>query len=196
MPSFWGTAPNLNFAVNRLNHSYTLLNRIVSVIQGITGGLQGGSGAAAPNANVEKGVQWAIAIANDDSHGYSQSVRWGPSYDCSSFITSAMRQGGFNIGGGTGVYTGNMIEYFTAAGFTWHPAPANRRLPASMLRRGDIMLNTGHHTQMYIGNNQDVNAGSTKNGIYVTSHNEYYTYGSPQGWDGFLRYEKTVEHVQ
>ena len=196
MPSFFGKVPNLNYAVNRLNGNYSLLERAVGVIKGILNNVQGGSGAAAPNADVEKGVQWAIAIANDDSHGYSQSVRWGPSYDCSSFMTSAMRQAGFNIGGGEGVYTGNMIEYFTAAGFTWHPAPANRHLPASILQRGDIMLNTRHHTQMYIGNNQDVNAGSTKSGIRVVSHNEYYTYGSPQGWDGYLRYEKKVKHVQ
>ena len=29
---------------------------------------------------IDNAVQWATDIANDDSHGYSQSVRWGPHY--------------------------------------------------------------------------------------------------------------------
>lgn len=32
---------------------------------------------------IEKAVQWAVGIAADNSHGYSQQTRWGPSYDCS-----------------------------------------------------------------------------------------------------------------
>ena len=28
---------------------------------------------------IDNAVQWATDIANDDSHWYSQDVRWGPS---------------------------------------------------------------------------------------------------------------------
>ena len=34
---------------------------------------------------IDNAVQWATDIANDDSHWYSQDVRWGPHYDCSYF---------------------------------------------------------------------------------------------------------------
>ena len=35
---------------------------------------------------IEKAVEWAISIANDNSHGYDQAHRDGPDYDCSSLI--------------------------------------------------------------------------------------------------------------
>ena len=38
---------------------------------------------------IEKAVTWALAIANDNTHGYDQQYRWGPDYDCSSLIISA-----------------------------------------------------------------------------------------------------------
>lgn len=59
--------------------------------------------------SIESAVQWAINKANDNSCGYSQAanLRWGPSYyDCSSFVITALKNAGFNVGGAT--YTGNM----------------------------------------------------------------------------------------
>ena len=41
---------------------------------------------------VESAVQWAIGIANDNSHGYDQGSRWGPDYDCSSLLITAYQQ--------------------------------------------------------------------------------------------------------
>ena len=41
---------------------------------------------------IEKAVTWALAIANDNTHGYDQQYRWGPDYDCSSLIISAWQQ--------------------------------------------------------------------------------------------------------
>ena len=43
---------------------------------------------------VEQAISWAISIANDNSHGYSMTSRWGPDYDCSSFVISAFRNAG------------------------------------------------------------------------------------------------------
>lgn len=153
----------------------------ISLVDNIIGNLVGGSGAVAPNASVEAAVQWGVNEVQSRYITYSQSNRWGPnSYDCSSFVITMFRKGGFDVNAS---YTGDMRAGFEALGFVWHPG---RTLPASMLQRGDILLNESAHTQVYIGNNQDVNCGSTP--ARIVSHNERYTYGGHNGWDGFLRY--------
>lgn len=136
---------------------------------------------------IEKAVQWALDTAADDSHGYSQSVRWGPDYDCSSFVISAYKAAGFNVG--NAVYTGNMKSELTAHGFAWSTN-------LSGLKRGDILLvhnDNRQHTELYLGNNKNVGAHSSENGgiygragdqtgreISVTNY-----YDAP--WEGFLR---------
>lgn len=45
----------------------------------------------------EQAVQWALAIAEDSDHGYSQAVRTGPDYDCSSFVAAAYANAGVDI---------------------------------------------------------------------------------------------------
>ncbi|MBE6472905.1 MAG: hypothetical protein E7Z99_04895 [Coriobacteriaceae bacterium] len=139
------------------------------------------------DALIEKAVQWAIDTANDDSHGYSQSVRWGPDYDCSSFVISAYKAAGFNVG--NAVYTGNMKSELTAHGFVWSTN-------LSGIKRGDILLvhnDDRQHTELYLGNNRNVGAHSSENGgiygragdqtggeISITNY-----YSAP--WEGFLR---------
>ena len=56
----------------------------------------------------QKAVQWAVDTANDQSHGYSQQNRWGPDYDCSSFVLSAFKAAGADTGNAT--YTGNLSD--------------------------------------------------------------------------------------
>ena len=44
-------------------------------------------------------VDWAVSIAKDDKHGYSQPNRGGdPDYDCSSFVWAALHHAGFDVG--------------------------------------------------------------------------------------------------
>lgn len=170
--------------------SKVLINLKVSIadISGLVtavGGILGGSGASSPDASVEKAVKWMIDKAQSNRITYSQSNRnlknpSGTSYDCSSFVITGFTQGGFNINAS---YTGDMRSGFEAAGFKWHDADSNGSLPANVLQRGDILLNTARHTQVYIGNNQDVNCGSTP--ARVMSHVSRYSNG---GWNGFLRY--------
>ena len=141
----------------------------------------------AASSKIEKALQWAINIANDNSHGYSQSNRWGPDYDCSSFVISALKAAGIDTGNAT--YTRNMRSNLTAHGFKWIPWSSISN--ASNLQRGDILLNEAHHTEFYLGNNKDVAShgyyGHTETGdqtgreICVSS---YYYYP----WDGVLRY--------
>jgi len=152
---------------------------------------------------VEDAVQWAIAIAADESHGYTQTnpTRWeGIDYDCGSFVYTAFRTGGgFNlpdaqaeIAAGNAVYTKTFIKYFTACGFEWLPGLGNN---AAQLQRGDILLNIENHVEIYIGNNQNVGAHYNEiGGIYGgqlgdQSGNEisvgpWYAYP----WDGVLRW--------
>ena len=89
---------------------------------------------------VEKAIAWALRIANDPTHGYDQTNRWGPDYDCSSFVISAYKAAGLPL---TATYTGNMRDCLRAAG--WQVLPSN-----TTLEPGDILLNNLHHTAIYI----------------------------------------------
>lgn len=114
---------------------------------------------AALDNRVERAISWAISIANDDSHGYDQTHRNGPDYDCSSLVSTAFRQGGFNVSGSC--WTGNMEQAFTAVGFKAYAAGS------VTLQRGDILLrhdNVWQHVELYIGNNQCVGAHINENG--------------------------------
>lgn len=136
---------------------------------------------------IENALQWAIGVANDDSHGYSQSSRWGPDYDCSSFVISALKSAGLDVGGAT--YTGNMRSNLTAHDFTW--IPWSQISSSANLQRGDILLNEATHTEFYLGNNQNVGAHSNRG--YPQSGDQTGTEVSVSGyyyhpWDGVLRY--------
>ena len=151
-----------------------------------------GGGAVAENASVEAAVQWAIDKVTNNWITYDEYPRQTTvgdfnalQYDCSSFIITAFLYAGFPVTGAT--YTGDMRQYFEPAGFTWYPGTT---WYSEDLLRGDILLQEQYHTEMYIGNNQDVNCGTTPGA--VVSHWDYYTnseIGYYNGWDGILRYE-------
>lgn len=150
----------------------------------------------ADSSIVDKAITWAMKIANDNSHGYSQVNRWGPDYDCSSFIIQAFKNAGADIDTSKVSYTGNMRSYFTTHGFIW--IPWSQIGDKSKLIRGDILLCEGVHTELYIGNGQLVGAHTdygypqtgdqTGKEISVTS----YYYSSSQPWGGVLRYSGNV----
>lgn len=172
--AFWGTKPNLNQAVNRLNSQTLNLGSII-------GGITGGNGQHATDEQVEAAVQWAINKASNNYITYSQTNRnlknpSGTSFDCSSFVITAFYAVDVDI---NATYTGDMRAGFTAAGWTWIPGT---RWESSQLLRGDILLNEQIHTQMYIGDNQDVNCGSTPAKVIPHSVDNF-----GRGWDGILR---------
>lgn len=139
----------------------------------------------------ERALDWAVKIANDQSHGYSQANRWGPDYDCSSFAISAYKNAGVNTGQAT--YTGNMSDLLNH-GFTDVTKKVNLNTGKGLLP-GDILYyhrsgNIGH-TAIYAGNNKIVHArgqsyGSSKTGDQGTEIAvcPYYR-GS---WDHVYRY--------
>lgn len=120
----------------------------------------------------EKAVEWAVKTANDQSHGYSQSSRWGsPDYDCSSFTISAFRNAGVPIDINRVNYTGNMSGLLNY-GFTDVTKKVNLAT-GNGLQPGDILWyhksGTNGHVAIYIGNGKIVHArgasyGSTKPG--------------------------------
>lgn len=137
---------------------------------------------------VERYVKWAIDTANDDSHGYSQANRWGPDYDCSSFVCASLLAAGFPDSGAS--WTGNMRSCLRKVGFTWYKGTAK-------LKRGDIMLvhnNARQHTEIYLGNGLLVGAHISENGtIYGKAGDQTGReicigkyYNAP--WQGYLRF--------
>lgn len=105
---------------------------------------------------IEKAVEWAVATANDDSHGYSQVDRWGPDYDCSSFVIQAYEQAGIPVRQGGASYTGNMRGAFLGCGFTDVTSLVNLSNGAG-LQPGDVLLNYSAHTCIAIGNGKVAN---------------------------------------
>ena len=101
----------------------------------------------------QKAIEWAVSIANDARHGYDQTNRWGPDYDCSSLVVSAFKQAGVPL---TCTYTGNMLNDMLSKGFF---------IVCGSKQAGDVLLNvTKGHTALYIGNNQLVQASISENG--------------------------------
>ncbi len=144
---------------------------------------------------IEKAVSWAVNAANDNSHGYDQGSRWGPNYDCSSFVISAWEAAGVPVRQAGASYTGNLYLAFLGCCFLDVTAWVNLATGAG-LEKGDVLLNHRNHTELYIGGGRVVKASINENGgvtggksgdqtgreIYVGA---YYNYP----WDCVLRYE-------
>ena len=133
-------------------------------------------------------ISYALNIANDNSHGYSQVNRWGPDYDCSSFVIECFNHAGIPVKINGATYTGNILSAFLKSGFRLINPDVDGLNP------GDVLLNVEHHTALYIGNNQIVQATISENGTIdgLTGDQTgkeiavypYYNYP----WDYFLRY--------
>lgn len=65
---------------------------------------------------VEKAIQQMEAWANDDSHGYDQTYRWGQKgdYDCSAAVIQSWENAGVPVKTNGATYTGNMLSSFLA----------------------------------------------------------------------------------
>lgn len=107
---------------------------------------------------IEKAIEFCVNIANDDSHGYDQTNRWGPDYDCSSLLIAGFEQAGCPVKTNGATNTRNMKEVFAKCGFETYTYSSNMEFV-----RGDVLWRTGH-TEMYIGNGQRVGAHINENG--------------------------------
>lgn len=137
-------------------------------------------------ANIYKAVQFMIDTANDDTHGYDQTHRNGPDYDCSSLVGTALHVAGFDVSPYS--WTGNLEKQLVACGFVKCEAP---------WLAGDIHLKTGKHVCMSVTSKEIAQASINEKGkatggktgdqtgkeIWIRSYYEY-----PNGWDAHYRY--------
>lgn len=141
---------------------------------------------------IENVIAWMLKIAEDDSHGYDQTNRWGPDYDCSSFVISAWEQAGVKVKTAGATNTSDIKSVFLANGFVLGDI--------NNLIRGDIILKEGHHVVTYLGDNKIVHASINENGATTGGQSgdqtgkeictrDYYNYEG--GWDCVLRYQSS-----
>ena len=111
----------------------------------------------------EKATARMEAWAADDSHGYDQANRWGPDYDCSSAVIAAWEMAGVPVKSNGATYTGNMRGVFLRCGFE-DVTDGIDLATGTGLQRGDVLLNSRHHTAMYCGKGMEVEASINENG--------------------------------
>lgn len=114
---------------------------------------------------IEKAIAQMEAWAADDSHGYDQQYRWGErgDYDCSAAVIQAWELAGVPVKSSGATYTGNMRGVFLRCGFQDVTGSVDLA-SGSGLQRGDVLLNHKHHTAMYCGAGQEVEASINENG--------------------------------
>jgi len=143
---------------------------------------------------IESAVAWAIDIANDPRHGYSQIDRWGPNYDCSSFVISAFEQAGVSLREAGANTTRDMRGPMISCGFV--DVTVQIGLDSGYgLQPGDVLLNYSAHTCMAIGGGKVANCrtdeGNPQSGDQSGNEIRIQNYwdGSPNKWNCVLRYK-------
>ena len=111
---------------------------------------------------------WAVSIAGNQKHGYSQQVRWGnPDYDCSSLVISAYEQAGVPLKSNGATYTGNLRSVALSCGFEDVTKKVNLNTGAG-LKKGDILMyhKSGPigHTALASGDGRIVHARGQSHG--------------------------------
>ena len=144
--------------------------------------------------NIKKAIDFMVMIANDNSHGYDQTHRNSPDFDCSSLVATALNVAGFNVSPYS--WTGNLEPQLIKCGFVKCSAP---------FKAGDIHLNYKHHVCMSVTDTQIAQAsineyGKTTGGktgdqtgreIYIRDYYEY-----KYGWDVHYRYKDVANDTQ
>jgi peptidoglycan hydrolase CwlO-like protein len=152
--------------------------------QAQSGGSYSGSSAISDIAGsnspkVTKAVQIMENLCSDSSHGYSQSNRWGPDFDCSSSVIYSLQEAGFDTAGANSSHD---ISALTGCGWA--------KVGTSELSAGDILVNEQCHLAMYVGGGQvaefvsDYDGSSGDSGGNESYVHAYYSFP----WDYALRY--------
>lgn len=135
--------------------------------------------------NLSKMIDTAVAIANDNRHGYSQPRRDGhPDFDCSSLTAYCLRAGGCDVNAGS--TTRNLYSQLTKRG--WQKVSAR-------CKAGDIYLTPGKHVVIAVTDFKVVTASGDFDGKKGDSSGreirlrDFYT--PSYGWTYHLRYAGT-----
>lgn len=154
-------------------------------------------------AVINDAVEFAVNIANDNNHGYSQRIRSlyeiddPKSFDCSSLACTAYYYAFLKNGLTTQArylkehcsYTGNMLNMCNC-GFE---IVARNQTAHSQMQKGDLELNVTHHVAMAIDRDNIVHARSSEGTTNTkdNSGNEIRTqpwYLYSHGWTHRLRF--------
>ena len=147
-----------------------------------------GNDTTAPDSKVEEAVQFAIRIANNNIHGYSQGAenatarnpytgsREDPDYDCSSLIYHSLQHAGFGL---IDIWQTKNPEYWSRYNGKQYSGDADTiwmdlqviggwkkfswNEVKNNLMRGDILCIPEEHVAFYIGNGQTVEARGVNN---------------------------------
>ena len=141
-------------------------------------------------------VELARCMASDGKHGYDQSHRWGPDYDCSSLLITVWEQAGVPVRTGGATYTGNMREVFLRCGFADVTGEVSLGDGRGLVA-GDVLLNHRNHTAMMVDKynlvQASINELGTVTGGQTGDQNggeiavrSYYNFP----WDCVLRYRE------
>lgn len=146
---------------------------------------------------IKKAVEFALGIANDNSHGYDQTHRWGDEdYDCSGLVIESWEEAGVPVKTKGATYTGNMRKVFLENGFEEVIGRVNVT-NGNGLQYGDVLLKEGSHVAMFIGNGQIVHASINEKGTATGGKEGDQTgkeictrpyYNKP--WNSVLRYKE------
>lgn len=137
--------------------------------------------------DIMKAVQFMLDTANNSAHGYDQTNRNGPDYDCSSLVATALHEAGFNVSPYS--WTGNLETQLRNCGFVDCKAP---------WQAGDIHLKTGKHVVMSICPDHIVHATINEKGTVTGGESGDQTgkeicvanyYEHSEGWGAHLRYK-------
>lgn len=153
---------------------------------------------------IQKAIDYAVAVAKNDKHGYSQGgTRWGnPDFDCSALVISAWEKAGVKVKTAGATYTGNMKAIFLKCGFEDITKSITLKTGVGLIP-GDVLLKEGKHTAMFIGNKKIVHASINELGKIIGGKSgdqtgreicirSYYNYP----WSCILRYPDEVTVVE
>lgn len=147
---------------------------------------------------VSNAVDWALKTAKDDKCGYSQVRRTGPDYDCSSFVASALKAGGFDINPAA-TTTFNLDQILLRLGFS-----KMKYTKPFYFQRGDIVLNDTHHVGIMSDSDHIVHASCSETrgkdgkpgdqtGREIAEVNFY---DPSYGWNNVYRYTAGGEELE
>lgn len=137
---------------------------------------------------------WAIKTAKNRKNGYSSYRRGrsngigGKNFDCSSFVCSAYKAGGFKVSISC---TASMVGVFKRAGFKYiSMSKLGGGGSCKNLKKGDVVWRNGH-TEMYVGNGKLAGAHMDYDGRRGDSTGKEINVSKYWNghWTGILRYK-------
>jgi hypothetical protein len=159
-----------------------------------------------PKMAIQDAIKLIKTACTQWSLGYDQlnrlDFRDGGETDCSALVILTCQRAGLlpgnHIRRGIGAtYTGNMRANFRARG--WRVLSNQPVLPVSQLQPGDVLLNDGDHTAMYVGNGRLAQASIDERGLAAggasgnqggeTLVRSYYNFP----WKCVLRFHRTAQ---